>query len=146
MIEGLTLTPLKIVDLAGGNVMHAVKKSSDGFCGFGEAYFSMIKSGTIKGWKRHNQMTLNLVVPVGEIRFVIYDDREQSTSFGCFEEVVLSIENYQRLTIVPGLWVAFQGMDESTSIVLNIADMEHKQDEVEREYLEFIEYDWELTT
>ena len=71
MIRGLKLTKLNIIDTLGGNVMHAMKKSSEGYSGFGEAYFSEIDKGAIKAWKKHKNMVLNLVVPLGKIKFVI---------------------------------------------------------------------------
>ena len=37
-------------------------------------------------------MTLNLSVPVGEIKFVLYDDRKNSKTFGEFDEINLSLE------------------------------------------------------
>ena len=30
----------------------------------------MVKSGSIKGWKKHLEMTMNLIVPLGMVRFV----------------------------------------------------------------------------
>ena len=98
MIKDSIITDLKIIDTPGGNVMHAIKKSSSGFMGFGEAYFSWINKGVIKAWKRHKIMTLNLVVPVGKIKFVLYDDRDSSDIK--FQEFILSTENYFRLTVV----------------------------------------------
>ena len=70
MIKGVVLTSLDIIDLVGGNVFHIMKKSSPGYQSFGEAYFSQINQGVIKAWKRHKIMTLNIVVPVGSIKFV----------------------------------------------------------------------------
>ena len=78
--------------------MHAMKKSNVGYSGFGEAYFSQVESGVIKAWKRHHEMTLNLVVPVGAIHFVLYDDRHNSSTCSEFQQVTLSTENYYRLT------------------------------------------------
>jgi len=49
MIDGVELTPLKIIEVKDGNVLHALKKSDIGFEGFGEAYFSNVESGQIKG-------------------------------------------------------------------------------------------------
>lgn len=144
MIDGLTLTPLKIIDVPGGNVMHGIKCSAPGFVDFGEAYFSQTEYAAVKGWKRHNQMTLNVVVPVGAIRFVIYDDRDGSATAGKFEEITLSLDNYQRLTIAPGLWVAFQGVDKNTSMLLNVADIEHISDEADRLDINEIQFDWEI--
>lgn len=91
-MDGVKLTPLKQIYHPKGDVFHAMKKSDDGFAGFGEAYFSTIHKDDIKGWKQHTQMTLNLVVVLGEIEFVVYDDINKE-----FFSVRLSKENYQRL-------------------------------------------------
>ena len=45
---------------------------------FKESYFSTVNGDVIKPWKKHNKMTLNLVVPLGEIKFVLFDDRRES--------------------------------------------------------------------
>ena len=66
-LDGVMITPLKIIQVPGGDVSHAMKISDPGFAGFGEVYFSNIESGVVKAWKRHRQMTLNLVVSVGAI-------------------------------------------------------------------------------
>ena len=89
-IKGLFLTPLKIIYHPNGNIFHGIKRSDNGFSGFGEAYFSTIKGGQIKGWKRHTRMTLNLVVPLGKVIFVIYDDRENNNAIGKFFKIELS--------------------------------------------------------
>ena len=145
MIDGTVFTPLSIIDTDGGDVLHAMKVSSVGFNGFGEAYFSTIESGVIKGWKLHREMVLNLVVPIGSVRFVVFDDREKSKTRGNFGEFVLSRKNYGRLTLPPNLWMGFQGVDEEYSLLLNIASIEHNPDEVLRRGMDEIDYDWELT-
>ena len=88
MIKDVLVTKLAIIDTVGGNVMHAMKDSSVGYKGFGEAYFSQVEKGAIKAWKRHKKMILNLVVPVGKIKFVLFDDRKKSNTQ--FQEVVIS--------------------------------------------------------
>jgi len=108
-LEGVVLTPLKIIDVKEGSIFHALRASEVGFEGFGEAYFSQIHGGEIKPWKRHLKMTLNLIVIRGVIRFVIHDDRLGSGSYGQFREYRLGVaENYSRLTIPPMLWMAFE--------------------------------------
>jgi dTDP-4-dehydrorhamnose 3,5-epimerase len=86
-------------------------------------------------------MTLNLVVPAGKIRFVVFDDRAQSPTKGCFNEFILSPGNYARLTVPPKVWLAFQGLDEK-NILLNIANLEHVPEETERKMLPEISYNW----
>ena len=96
-MDGVMLTPLKQIQNPKGDIFHALKESDAGFSGFGEAYFSSVGFGEVKGWKKHIKMTLNLIVPVGEVEFVIYDDRLDSPSNGKFFTVILSANNYQRL-------------------------------------------------
>ena len=140
MIDGVLITPLRIIDTPGGDVMHAMKQSDSGYVGFGEAYFSQVSHGAIKAWKRHREMTLNLLVPVGEVRFVLHDDREGSN---VFQELVLSTSNYCRLTVPPMVWVGFQGLSSEGSVVLNIANLEHDPLEADKQEISQIDYNWE---
>ncbi|MBT5935177.1 WxcM-like domain-containing protein [Sulfurimonas sp.] len=135
-MDGVTLTPLKQIYNPKGDIFHAMKKSDDGFDGFGEAYFSTIHKNDIKGWKQHTRMTLNLVIPVGEIEFVVYDDKVQE-----FFSVKISQNNYQRLTVKAGLWVAFRGVNEN-SILLNLASIEHDPSEAISLDIGEIKYEW----
>ena len=50
-MDGIILTPLKQIRTSKGSVLHAMKKGDEGYAGFGEAYFSTINKGDIKGWK-----------------------------------------------------------------------------------------------
>jgi dTDP-4-dehydrorhamnose 3,5-epimerase len=135
-MDGVVLTPLKIITQPNGDVLHGLKSSENSFVDFGEAYFSTIKQGSFKGWKKHTKMILNLIVPVGEIKFVIHDE-----SLNSFYSVQLSQRNYQRLTISPGLLVAFKGL-ESENILLNIASIEHDPSESVNINMGAISYEW----
>jgi dTDP-4-dehydrorhamnose 3,5-epimerase len=146
MIDGVRLTPLKRIATPNGDVYHAMKQSDPGYHGFGEAYFSAVKPEAVKAWKRHRRMTLNVVVPVGAIRFVIHDDRAESATAGTTWSVVLSPQNYMRLTIPPGLWFGLQGVAAETSLLLNLADIEHSPDENEQLPPLSFGYRWEETT
>ena len=133
-MDGVVLSPLKKIHHKNGDIFHALKASDQSFDGFGEAYFSFISKNEIKGWKKHSKMTLNLVVPVGKIEFVIYDGHD-------FFSVKLSNENYQRLTIRPNLWLAFKGLSDD-NMLLNLASIEHDPAESENVELHDYDYDW----
>lgn len=144
-IEGVTLSPLKIISVAEGDVFHAMKANEPGYIGFGEAYFSTIHAGVIKPWKRHRDMTLNLVVINGLIRFVVHDDRPLSPTFGVTSEYRIGLpDNYSRLTIPPGLWMAFQGLGITTSILLNVANIAHNPSESDRACIDDFSFDWSI--
>jgi dTDP-4-dehydrorhamnose 3,5-epimerase len=115
-----------------------MKQSDEGFAGFGEAYFSTIREGHVKGWKRHHRMTLNFVVPSGQVRVCVRD--EPSGTHDYFLLGPNAPSGYARLTIVPGLWVAFGGVAQGDSLLLNIASIEH--DPTESDTLPFEAFPW----
>ena len=133
-MDGVILTPLKKITHSKGDILHAMKKSEKEFAGFGEAYFSSVYHGKIKGWKKHNKMTLNIIVVKGEIEFVVHNNKS-------FFNVKLSQNNFQRLTVGPGLWLAFRGLS-SDNMLLNLASIEHDPKESENKDLKDFPYDW----
>ncbi len=143
--EGVLLTPVKIISNENGDVLHGLKSSEPAFSTFGEAYFSTIHHGKKKGWKMHTRMTLNIIVPVGEIGFVLYDDRQGSNTKGNCFEIALSRQNYFRLTVPPGIWMAFHGKGKGENLLLNIASIPHDPTEAETLPLEndYIDYSWQ---
>lgn len=146
MIEGVSLHSLKQISVPKGDLWHAFKSTDEGFVGFGEAYFTQIEPHEVKGWKRHNRYTLNIVVVVGAVKFVIFDDRDDSPTKGCFEEIILSPDsNYQRLTVAPGLWMAFAGADSNkTSMLMDLIPEVHDPSESDRLELSTIHYEFNV--
>lgn len=142
-IEGVWLTPLKQIKTDKGSIFHAMKSIDETFHGFGEAYFSFVNHKDIKAWKIHTEMFLNLVVPIGSVKFVLKDERSDSPSFGKFYEVTLNPENnYYRLTIAPKITFGFQGVGSDINLVLNMASIVHRPEEVSNKELSSIKYDW----
>jgi len=136
-LSDILLTPLSRIETGGGDVLHAMKQSDVGYEGFGEAYFSWVSAGAVKAWKRHTQMTMNLVVPVGQVRFVFYSEATDE-----FRSEEIGVDRYARITVPPGFWFGFQGLGEPQSLVLNIANVAHDPSEVERLALSDIKYAW----
>ena len=139
-ISDVIVTPLKVIEGDQGSVMHGMRSDDENFIGFGEVYFSTVNTGEIKPWRRHTNVTLNLVVPHGEIRFVLCDDRDEGDPL--FWEIKLSLENYYRLTIPPGILLAFQGISDDTNMLLDLIDSPHDPAEADKLALDAIPYDW----
>ena len=135
-MDGVILSTLKKIYHPKGDIFHIIKKSDVGFSGFGEAYFSTINQGDIKGWKKHTEMILNLVVPFGEIEFVVYNEISKK-----FFNIKISQKNYQRLTVKAGLWLAFKGIGEH-NVALNLSNIEHNENETINIDLKDINYNW----
>ena len=136
-LSNIIVNPLTRIPTHGGDVMHAMKSCDKGYAGFGEAYFSLISKGAIKAWKRHSVMTMNLIVPVGRVRFVFYQDNGS-----LFRTEEVGTDRFVRLSVPPGIWFGFQGLAEPQSLILNIASIIHDPSEIERLPLTGINYDW----
>jgi dTDP-4-dehydrorhamnose 3,5-epimerase len=135
-IDDVVITNLSRITTKGGDVLRALKKSENTFAGFGEAYFSQINFQAVKAWKKHNSQISNLIIPVGSVRFVVVDELGGQ---GVFD---IKQDNYQRITIPPGLWFGFQGLSEGTNLILNISSIEHNPLESERLDIHEIKFDW----
>ncbi|MDO8344181.1 MAG: dTDP-4-dehydrorhamnose 3,5-epimerase [Cellvibrio sp.] len=136
-LNDISITPLACISTPGGDVLHAMKQSDAGYVGFGEAYFSWVSAGAVKAWKRHSRMTMNVIVPVGLVRFVFYLDGADA-----FRVEQIGVDRYTRLTVPPGIWFGFQGLTAPQSLVLNISSIPHDPNEVQRLPLSDIKYAW----
>ena len=74
-------------------------------------------------------MTMNVVVPLGEIRFNFIDNREDSETFGNEFIINLSDKVNTRITIPSNLWFAFKGLRDQ-NMLANIASIKHDPNEV----------------
>ena len=146
MIDGVVITPLAQIRDARGKVMHMLSIESKVFRKFGEIYFSCVLPGIVKGWHLHKRMVLNYAVPYGKIKLVLYDPRKKSKTKGQFMEIVLGPDNYQLVTIPPGIWNGFRGLGTQTSIVANCASIPHDPSEILRIPPDDpgIGYDWSI--
>ena len=131
----IRIKSLKQIHVDEGNVLHALKASEEEFYGFEEAYFSTIKINKIKAWKRHLRMTMNLIVPVGEVQFNFYNEEKK-----LLINTIIGENNYSRITVPPMTWFGFKGLSSSTSFILNISNKFHDPSEVERKPLSFLNF------
>lgn len=132
-MEGVHIRPLRQIRDDRGMVMHMLRSDDPHFERFGEIYFSTVHPGVVKGWHLHREMTLNYAVVHGEIRLVLFDDREGSSTRGEVQEIVLNAEDQYRLvTVPPGIWNGFIGEGSDDAIVANCATVAHHPDEIVR--------------
>lgn len=149
-MQDLNIHDVKIVELRQiiddrGAVFHYLKKDSNEFKGFGEAYFSKINEGVIKGWKYHHRIHQNFCVPFGSVKIVLYDGRENSRTFGCIDEIVLNDgKEYRLLSLPPGIWYSFKCVSIAFALLSNIIDNVHEPNESESIPLinKKIPYEW----
>lgn len=144
-IEGVVITPLRQIADERGVVLHMLRNDAADFQRFGECYFSEVAPGAVKAWKRHNEQTQNLAVPVGRMRLVIYDNRAGSFTHGHLQILELGRPDvYARVRVPPGLWYGFACLSDTPALLVNCADMPHAPAESEQMPMdtELIPYSW----
>ena len=145
MIDAVIKTPLKQIQDDRGKVMHMLRSTDSHFQKFGEVYFSWIYPNVIKGWHKHLEMTLNFAVPVGCVKIVLYDDRENVKTYKQVNEFFLNQNDYYLLTIPPNVWYGFQTIGNQPAMIVNCSTMPHDPKEAINMSLseKKIPYNWE---
>ena len=144
MIEGVKITNLKKIEDHRGSVLPMLRSDSKVFQSFGEIYFSTIFNNSIKAWHLHKKAVLNYVCIKGKVKLVLFDDRNESGSYGKYSEYILTPKNYFLITIPSFIWNGFKGLDESESIVANCINLPHDENEMVRKDHDdkYFKYNW----
>jgi len=134
MLSDVLYTSLRRIPTMQGEVRHGLRVSDPGFAGFGEVYFSEVLGGKVKGWKRHRRMVMNLVIVTGTVRFILHEGADARRDYIVSAE---ADERYGRLTVPPGLWMAFQGLGRGSNLLMNFASCEHDPHESESRPIDY---------
>ena len=138
-MKNIKVSKINKIELQEGDLYKFIDNKNKNFNEFGEVYFSSIKPKSVKAWKLHKKMTLNIVVPVGKVRFALFDDTEKKMF-----EVKIGQNDYKLLTIKPNTWYGFQGISNEISLVANLTDMRHDEKEMSRQSDDFFPFDWSV--
>jgi dTDP-4-dehydrorhamnose 3,5-epimerase len=146
MIDGVRITALRQICDERGKVMHMLRADAPEFERFGEVYFSVVYPGAIKAWHLHTEMALNYAVPVGNIKMVLFDDREGSPTRGEVQEIFTGPDDYKLVHVPPLVWNGFKGIGSVPALVANCATVPHRKDEIVRKdpFSPDVPYDWAL--
>ncbi|MCR5815137.1 MAG: dTDP-4-dehydrorhamnose 3,5-epimerase family protein [Desulfovibrio sp.] len=144
-IAGVLWQELAVIPTQGGPVLHLLRSEYPLMPftkGFGEIYFSEVLEDQIKAWKCHRSQTQLFAVPVGLLKVVLFDARQDSPSAGQVQEFLLGRpKHYGLLKIPPRIWYGFTALG-GNALLCNCADLPHDPTESERRALDdpFIPY------
>ena len=124
-----------IVKNKNGIILKILNNKQSNLKFYKDAYFSFVKYNKIKGWKKHKRMTMTLVVPVGKVKFVFYDDDK-------FKSIIIGDNRFYKIIVPPNIWFAFKGISKDKNVVFNLANVKHNDKEVVRKRNNEIKYNW----
>lgn len=83
-------------------------------------YQAMIRPGKIKGWIYHESQDDRIVVSCGFLKWVLYDQREGSSTYKMINEIIMSERN-RKLLVIPRLVVhAAQNIGTCDAMFVNL--------------------------
>jgi dTDP-4-dehydrorhamnose 3,5-epimerase len=135
MIDGVIVSPRRVIPDERGDVLHMLKSTDPEFGQFGEMYFSKIAVARQKSWRRHREATSQLTVPVGSVRFIMFDDRSSSKTRGDRLEVTIGETHHNLITIPPMVWYAFENVGNEIALIGNCSSLPRDQFESDRREL-----------
>jgi dTDP-4-dehydrorhamnose 3,5-epimerase len=148
-IEKVKITQRKRVIDERGGIYHIMRKSDDHFTNINEVYSSFVYPNVIKGWHKHQIPTLNYTVIFGEVKLVMYDDREDSPTKGNLMELFIGERNYCSVQIPPNVWNGFKAIGNRDAYLINCCTHEHKDFIKSSTYIDpisndLISYNWDI--
>lgn len=119
-IKKIKIFKLKKFKNVKGNVLRGFRKT-DKFPGkSAEIYFSWLNKSAIKGWKLHKKMSMNLLVPLGKVRFVFFDGAK-------FKKIIIGEKNYCRIYVPNNIFFSFQNLSNDKSLIVNNSSIIHQK-------------------
>tara|TARA_B100000767_G_C19265904_1_gene329204 strand:+ start:43 stop:471 length:429 start_codon:yes stop_codon:yes gene_type:complete len=109
-----------------GDLLRFIKKKDKGFFNIAEIYFSEIKPNKIKAWKKNNNKTQLISVPLGLVKIVVYDDRKRNKSKK-ISEVILGRKKHKVVKIPPRVWYGFKSLSKNISLIVNCTNKPHNE-------------------
>lgn len=145
-IQNVKVIPLKQFPDERGKIMHMLKKTDPHFESFAEIHFSVAYLGVVKAWHTRTDMTSSVAVIFGKVKWVLYDNREDSSTKGELMELFLGDDNYHLLQIPPGVTSGYKTIGSTMSIVANCTDKTHSDDGKKNvdPFENDIPYNWDL--
>ena len=145
MISGVKIIKKSIIADDRGRIMHVLRSTDNLLKDFGELYCSTVYPKIVKGWHLHKCVTINYFVLSGNIKFVLYDNREGSVTQNKIQEIIMGSSNNVLVSVPPFIWNGFKCLSDKESFVLNIQNKPYNDNEVLRvdpHKNDLIKYNW----
>ena len=120
MIEGVRIKKLKVIPDERGRLMEILRCDDEVFLKFGQIYITTNYPGVVKAWHYHKIQTDNVCCVKGMIKAVLYDARENSSTYKKINEFFSGDYNPILISIPPGVYHGWKCISDVESIAVNM--------------------------
>ena len=128
MIAGVEIKKLDVHDDERGSLFEILRSDEPMFMKFGQVYISKCKPGWIKGWHYHKRQWDHFCVIKGRARIVLFDNRQDSKTFGEIGEYEVGGNNLMVLKVPPLVVHGFECLGEEDCWLLNVPDQVYNRE------------------
>jgi dTDP-4-dehydrorhamnose 3,5-epimerase len=147
MIDGVKTKKLRVIPDERGRLMEILRSDDDLFLQFGQVYMTTTYPGVVKAWHLHKEQTDNVACIQGMIKLVLYDSREQSSTFKQVDQYYLGLHNPLLVQIPRGVYHGWMCVSTEEAIIVNIPTERYNYDSPDEFRIDphdnEIPYDWE---
>lgn len=146
MIEGVTITKLRVIPDERGRLMEMLRSDDPEFTRFGQVYLTTAYPGVVKGWHWHKKQIDNMIVVAGMMKIVLHDRRADSPTKGETMEIYAGEHNPVRVRIPAGVCHGFTCVSPVEALVVNVPTEVYRYDDPDEFRIDphsgEIPYDW----
>ena len=111
-------------------------------------YQSRLFAGALGAWSCHKRTTDRLFVNQGQLKIVLYDDREESRTKGTVMRLIAGDARPCLMVLPPGIWHGLQNVGNSDALVINCPTQAYDYRDPDHYRLPFdtpeIPYQWNI--
>ena len=148
MIDGVVTKALKVIPDERGYLMEMLRCDDPFFQKFGQVYLSVVYPGVVKGWHYHYKQVDHFVIVKGTAKVVLYDRREDSSTYGEVNEFFIGEHNPLLIHVPRGICHGWKCISEIEAIVINTVSEPYNYDNPDEHRLpydtETIPYTWDI--
>jgi len=146
MIEGVKTKNLKVIPDERGRLMEILRQDDSLFLEFGQVYISTTYPDVVKAWHKHEKQADNVACIQGMIKLVLYDPRENSSTYKEVNQFLIGIHNPMLVQIPAGVYHGWMCVSQEEAIIVNIPTEAYNYEHPDEQRLDphdnDIPYDW----
>lgn len=121
LIHDVVFRPTRPVPHEDGHVTEVARASWDIIGGpIVQVHLTTTLPGRLRAWGLHQRSADRLFVASGLVKFVVFDGRLESPTYGCVNEVTMSETSPGLLIVPPNLYHGWKNIGSSEAIVINM--------------------------
>ena len=148
LIDGVIIKELKPILDERGYLQECFRSDWPQYEKFGQSYITVAFPNVVKAWHCHKIQTDNMVCISGNAKLVLYDGREESSTYKKINEIFFGEKTPLLVTIPPNIWHGFKAMGGEKMMVINTPTELYNYSETDEYRLPYdtadIDYDWKI--